>query len=301
MAYGPHKIGKSSFGADAPSPIFVTTEDGVDNIPVDQFPKAETWQEFIANVEQVARGEHEHKALVIDTLNGAVDLAARYICSEQFSGVWAPKKGTEAFLSYGNGWAATAEECRKLIVLFDACRNRGMIVLLLAHTGLQNVKNPLEGDFQKYAPDIDKRVWSVFARWADVVGRADYEYTYLKSSNPNAKGRVVSTSTRVLRFEGGAAEDVGCRVGFSLPPILPLSWSEFDAAIGNDTSTLDEVRAIWPVVPDEKRTKILAWLGVTKLEDARLAKLKEVLNQLRRIKADADATEIDKESDHVAA
>ena len=49
ILYGAPKVGKSTFGSEADNPIFVTTEDGVANIAVDQTSMARTWDEFVAN------------------------------------------------------------------------------------------------------------------------------------------------------------------------------------------------------------------------------------------------------------
>ena len=38
MVYGPHGLGKTTFGASAPAPIFILTEDGLGRLEVDHFP-----------------------------------------------------------------------------------------------------------------------------------------------------------------------------------------------------------------------------------------------------------------------
>ena len=281
LLYGGVKIGKSTFGSEAPKPIFVCTEDGIDQLTVDRFPVPGSWTELVANIEQVAKGDHDFLTICLDTLNGAAELASQHVCATKFGGDWGPK----GFASFGQGWAATSEEMRRLIPLFDACRARNMIVLLLAHAGIANVKNPIEGDFTRYTGDVDRRVWSRFTAYCDVIMRADYEYTVLKSPNPLAKGRAVGTSTRVLRCSGSAAEDAGTRVGFELSDVLPLSWQAFADALGQDTSTLDEVRRLWPLLTKEQQTKSLGWLGVKDLTDAKSSKLRELLNRLRQIEA----------------
>ena len=43
LIYGSEGIGKSTLGASAPKPIFVPTEDGLDQIVCDSFPLAKTF------------------------------------------------------------------------------------------------------------------------------------------------------------------------------------------------------------------------------------------------------------------
>ena len=48
LLYGVEGIGKSTFGSEAPQPIFVQTEDGLDEIDCDRFPLATKFDDVIA-------------------------------------------------------------------------------------------------------------------------------------------------------------------------------------------------------------------------------------------------------------
>ena len=287
---GPPKIGKSTMGANADKPVFVTTEDGIDNLPVDQYPVAESWEKLLANLREVATEDHDRKTLVLDTLNGAVELAAQQICTDQFGGEWIAKKGQGGFNAYGQGWKSTSEEIRKLLALLDECRGRGMIILLLAHIGLHNVKSPIEGEYTKFAPDIDKSVWARISKWSDIILRAEYEHVVLKADN-KGKGRAVGGSVRRLYCRGTAAEDGGCRVGYELPEEMDLSWEALSESLGTPTATLDEAKALWGVLNADEQKKALTWLHVTKLEDAPLTKMRQLVNRLREKQAAAQTEE----------
>jgi len=296
VLYGPPKIGKSSFGAESPSPIFITTEDGIDQVAVDRFPRATTWAELLANLTAAANEQHEYRTLVLDTLNGAAELAAAHTCTEKFGGDWGPK----GFGAFGHGLAATSEEMRRMLPILDQARDRGMVVLLLAHTGITAVKNPVDGDYQKFTPDVDRRIWARFAAWADVIGRAEFEYTLLKRDGIGP-GRAVGTNVRVIRFSGSAAEDAGTRVGFELPERLPLSWQAFSNALGQDNETASEVKSLWAVLTPDEIKSTLAWLGVRNLEDAPPSKLRQLLNRLRQLSAQRQTSTTDDAKEAVNA
>ena len=285
VIYGPPKVGKTTFGSAAPAPIFVTTEDGVSNVPVDQYPKAESWDDVVNNLTEIAKGPHSFRSVVVDTLNGAAELCARKLCATLYGGRWEAQKGAEGFLSYGKGWAAVSEEMRQVLPLLDACRDRGMTVLLLAHTGLLNVKNPIYGEFQKFAPELDKRVWARFSAWADIIGRADYDYVVVGARPEEGKrGRAAGSNTRVLIFGGSAAEDAGCRVGYELPEQIGFMWEEFASLLGGKGTMVDSVRSGWSVLTPEEAGKTLAFLGVTSLEaidSAAPQKLAQIANRLK--------------------
>lgn len=277
--YGPPKVGKSTFASESPAPVFVGTEDGVDNIPVPQYPRATSWPELLENVREIANEKHEYKSIVIDTLNGAAELASQHVCQKVFAGDWGPK----GFASFGQGWAATSEEMRQLQSILDACRARGMYVILLAHTGLTTVRNPIQGEYSKFAPDVDRRVWARFQGWADMILRADFDYTVI-TRREGTKGQAIGTSQRVIFAVGSAAEDAGCRVGYELPEKLPLSWEAFQLALGGTASLADEARTLWPALTSEEQSKALGFLGIASINDigkAQAQKLAQIVNRLR--------------------
>jgi len=289
VLYGPPGIGKSTFGSDAVSPIMVTTEDGVDNLNVDQYPKAETWDAFMDNVNAVATGEHEYKTLVIDTLNGAAELCSKVVCERDFAGEWTAEKGKRGFNGFAAGWTATSEEMVPLMVALDKCRNeRGMMVLLLAHVGLHSVSNPISGDYTKHAPEVDKRVWGKWSKWSDIILRADFDYR-VEPGESGKKGRVRGDNQRVVYTAGDAAQDAKTRAGYELPDTIDLSYSAFMAALGSDNESLTEITELWVVLDKTQETKALAYLGVSsvdKIADADLTKVRSMLNRLRKLSSD---------------
>lgn len=290
VIYGPEGIGKTTFGAESENPVFLCTEDGATNVPVDKIEiedgreKVMTFDEVMTAVKSVATEPHDYKTLVLDTINYAVGMAAAKVCSEKFGGDWIK------FHAFGGnqGWGATVEEIRPLINSLDACRSRGMTVILLAHDGTQSVRNPVQGDYHRFAGDMDKRPWNLIAQWADVVGHAQYEHTVIDVNKQTKKGRAVGSTTRIVRFGGTAAEAAKCRVGFELPDELPLSYPMFRANLGRDTYTLDLVRDLWGLLPSDQVPRVLAWLGCPKLEDAPVFKLRQLLTRLQSLMTQTD-------------
>lgn len=287
--YGPPGIGKSTFGAESDSPIFVTTEDGVDNLHVDQFPKAQTWPELLENCKKVLRDKHNNKTLVLDALNGAAELCAKMICDTQFKGVWIAEDGRRGFNSFASGWNATSEEMRSLIGILDDCRDkRGMNILLLAHIGIHTVNSPISGEYSKFAPEIDKRVWARWSKWCDIILRADYDYVILPGKDKTKKGHAEGTNDRVVFASGDASQDAKTRAGYELPDRLNLSYADFASALGSDSACIASVKELWPLLDSEAEKKAMAYLGVksvSEIESAELTKLRATLNRLRQIQA----------------
>ena len=296
--YGPPGVGKSTFGAESNAPIFVTTEDGVDNLPVDQFPAAETWDGMLEYIRRVAQSKHDYRTIVVDTLNGAVDLAAKKVCDEQFDGIWISERGRGGFNAFARGWLATSEEMRGMLQLLDTCRNkRGMNILLLAHTGIHNVLSPTAGEYTRYAPDIDKRVWSRWAKWCDVILRADYDYCVLPGT-AGKRGTATGDNRRIVYADGDASQDAKARVGYELPQRLPLSYSAFADALGSDATALADIKELWHLLDSATEKKVLEFLGAKNradIESAPLSKIRRTVSRLREIAAAANDEEQEKE------
>ena len=88
------KFGKTTFGAQTPSPIFLLTrgETGLQTLidagrlgETPHFPECQTWGELTSGIETLTTEEHTYRTLVIDTLNGA---------ERRRSSVSGPTKGT---------------------------------------------------------------------------------------------------------------------------------------------------------------------------------------------------------------
>ena len=75
LIYGEHKLGKSTFASQAPAPIFIQTEDGLDAIDAKAFPLCKKWGDILEAVATLYQEQHEFKTLVIDSMDWAEKLA----------------------------------------------------------------------------------------------------------------------------------------------------------------------------------------------------------------------------------
>jgi hypothetical protein len=288
VIYGAPKVGKSTLAADMPEPLFIPTEDGIDGLSVARTPRPSTWSELLSTVKDVVSEKHTFQSLVLDTVTGAADLCAQHVCKEIFGGQW----GDKGFGSYGKGWAATSEEFRALLALLDQVRAKGMIIMLLAHTGVLSVKNPDGSDYTKWSIEADRKIVARITAWADIIGRADFQHSITKERG-ESRGKVVSTDTRIISFSGSMAADGGARVGYELPPELPLSWSAIAEHLGRKSDVADEVRKLWHLLPADRSAKVLSYLGIKSLADIEQApaqKAATTLNQLQKLAAKAATT-----------
>lgn len=234
VVYGEPKAGKTSFACHAPNVLLIPTEDGAAGLDVMQLPNnrvCSSWDDILIAVRTLLETEHDREWVAIDTVNGVVDLCAKFICDRDFGGNWESRKGQEGFNAWGRGDKATAQEFKRLITGLDMLREKkNMGIILVAHQGLHRSGNALGEDFQKFAADINKYSWSILLGWADHIGHACRDFMVHTPQGMENKGKgiaVQKNDTRWLVFEGGPGRDAGSRAGYEMPDRIKLNWDDY--------------------------------------------------------------------------
>ena len=81
--FGVPGVGKTTFAAQAPAPIFLCAEDGAGFLDAQAFPKPSSWGDVLEAVQELMHGEHSFKTLVIDTLDALEALCWEHVCKSQ--------------------------------------------------------------------------------------------------------------------------------------------------------------------------------------------------------------------------
>lgn len=239
IAYGLPGVGKSSMAAAIPNCVFMIDdkEDGIntlkashlvdDGVPV--LPSVSRWEDVLEILRQLARQQHNYKALVVDTLGGLEKLCHVYICHENYDDNW----GDKGFDSYKRGYEVALPEWRKLLNAFDNCRDAGMSVMCLSHSLIRPYKNPTGDDYDRFIPDLHHKTWSLTHRWADMVLFLNYYVEVVSEKNKPAKGR--GGQDRVMYTEYHAAYEAKNRS--ALPGEIEMgtsgqeAWDNLKAAL----------------------------------------------------------------------
>lgn len=226
LLYGVQGIGKSSFGAQAPSAVFLPTEDGLDDIEADKLPLATSYAEFMASMASLYTEEHEYKTLVVDSLDWLEQLIWQEVCRTR-------RIQSIEDVGYGKGYILAVDLWRKVIEGLTALRaDRGMMIILVAHAKIETFKNPEGDDFDRYQPRLHKFAAAVLQEWVDEVIFATYQ-TYTKAQQGGfgqvtAKG--VGSGARVMRTTERPSHQAKNRL--NLPDELPFLWSEYAKFLG---------------------------------------------------------------------
>jgi hypothetical protein len=273
LCYGVEGVGKSTLGADSPTPVFLGAEDGTAHLDVSRLPQPETWRDVLDAVALLTRETHDFKTLVIDSLDWVEPLIHRFVCDE------AKVKSMED-VSYGKLYVAALEQWRLLINALDRLRTaKRMHVVMVAHALVKGFKNPEGPDYERYQLKIHDKAAALLREWVDELLFARFETFSLKGKGEmRAKG--VSTGARVVQTTRAAAYDAKTRHG--LRDGMPLSWAEIErGCVDGDIEALDAARAdalaAAQLPPAEAREKADAWMREVWGDRARLAQRTNLL------------------------
>jgi hypothetical protein len=241
LIYGLEGVGKSSFAAAAPSPIFLGAEDGTSELDVERFPQPENWADVMEAVsELIRRPEHPYKTLVLDTLDWMEPLVWHQVCVMCAKPGRPPLRSIEE-MGYGKGYVEAGGLWRQLTAALERLRSeRRMDIILLAHSWIKPYKNPSGEDFDRFEMKLHKGAAGLWREWCDAVLFAAHDVTTYESDAKRVKG--ISSGARVLRTQHDAAWDAKNR--YDLPPSLPLDWDAFaEAATAHRPDDPERLRA----------------------------------------------------------
>lgn len=245
LVYGIEGVGKSTFGANAPAVIFLGAEDGTSELDVARFPEPRTWVDVLDAITELTTGEHAYQTLAIDTLDWLEPLCWAHVCLTMRGKDGKPLESIED-AGYGKGYAAALDHWRVLLSMLERLRaQRGMNIVLLAHSWIKSFKNPEGDDYDRHEMKLHAKAGGLLREWSDAVLFATHE-TYTHERNGRTKG--ISTGARVLYTQRRASWDAKNRS--DLPEVLPLDWQAF----------ADAVAAHRPADPAQLKARIAALL-----------------------------------------
>lgn len=192
--YGGHGIGKSTLASQFPSPIFISTEDGLDSLDVTSFPRATKITDVVESIKTLIKEDHKFKTVVIDSVDWLIEPLI-------VSNVESSHEAKD--LAYGKGQMMVAEEFREILQGLDALRlKRNMNVVLIAHAAVVKFEDPRTEPYDRYQPKLPNRCNALLQEWADVLAFAAFKVIIKKSDAGfnNTKNRGVSTGERLLHF-----------------------------------------------------------------------------------------------------
>lgn len=228
VIHGAQKIGKTTFAAGAYNPIFIALEDGLSGIDgVSAFNGGQplrTYEEVLEALDALATGEHEFGTVVVDSTDWLEPLIWQYTCRRNnWQSIEQP--------GFGKGYVEANAVWREFLDRLNWLRTeRGMAVILIAHSQVKRFEAPDTEAFDRYELKMQKGALGLIVEWADAILFAQEETSVKKEVNgQNVRARGVSTGRRIVNTNAKPAFIAGNRYG--LPDVLPLEWNAFAFAL----------------------------------------------------------------------
>lgn len=272
LIYGPDGVGKSTFAASAPKPLFIGSEFGTANldvarITVTDFPSA------LKALEELATVEHNYQTIVIDSLDWMEPLVWKYVCEiNKWTSIEQP--------GFGRGYAAAIEQWGGLVERLRAIREkRRLNIILIAHSQVRQFQDPqTQVGYDRYELKLNGKASGLFREFVDTVLFANFEVFATKEKN-DRKTKTFGDGARFAYTERRPPWDAKNR--FGLPLQIPFSWDDYLKAKQKSTETespdalIKRIEEMALTVKDEKiRTNIANKLKEFEKDTAKLLALK---------------------------
>ena len=210
--YGNIKIGKSSFAAEMDSPLFISTEPGLNALEVFEAP-CENWETFLEICAELAKDFNGFKNIVVDTINNLYQQCEVYILKKNNA------QHPTDIPGFAKGYSLINSEFSRVIKK-----------LSMMPIGLVFISHAKEKEVDTKAGKVQKTTLSMSAGGAKIItGLSDmvlfFDTQVLKEGN-------AIIEKRVIRTRPSYAYDSGSR--WPIADEIPLSYQEFKKEYNNN-------------------------------------------------------------------
>ena len=213
LIHGKAKVGKSSWSAASPNPIFLCAEDGLTEIDAPHFP-------LITNIDQVweyltnlIEEDHEYKTLVVDSLDWLEKIFWAEVCR-------AKHVENITDIGYQAGFKIAMDYHNKFINGVEFLRDKkNMAVIYICHNQVASLPNPKGDDYIQYVLKLHKEATAKYMEACDAILFIDYKEYITTSENKLTKNKAVGSGERVIYTEERPAFLAGNR--YNLPFEIP--------------------------------------------------------------------------------
>jgi hypothetical protein len=211
VIYGVESVGKSTFAAQFPKPLFLDVEGGTAHLDTDRVEIA-----TLAELESAIREcqSTDYQSVIIDSADWAERLVLEGMLATD------KKKSVEDY-GYGKGFVMLAEKFARLLTIADQIVAGGKNVVFIAHSKVQRVEPPdMLSAYDRYELKLTKQSAPLLKEWADELWFFKFKTKTVESESGRSKG--IGGKERIILTTHSAAYDAKTRSG--LAEELPMAW-----------------------------------------------------------------------------
>jgi hypothetical protein len=166
--YGEHGIGKSTFANQFENPIFVQTEEGLNQIDCAKFPLAKTFDDVVSFLRVLYCQEHNYKTVIIDSCDWLEKLTFEHVAKKN-------NVDSVADINFGRGFDQSLDLMCEILTALDYLRKKNMTVILIAHSDVRKFESPTSPSYDRYTLSMRSKVNAKIMQWADLVGFINFD------------------------------------------------------------------------------------------------------------------------------
>lgn len=225
IIYGPGGIGKTTFGAMAPNPIFLPIEDGLGQLEIDHFPLITSYPQLLDYLATLFTEDHDFKTAVLDSLDWLERLVWQQVAEDK------NVKSIED-IGYAKGYIFALDYWREIIASLNALRDhRDMMIIVVSHAQVKRFDSPTCDPYDRYMMKLHDKARELMFEWADATLFAGYKV--------HTKATEVKGGAKVVRGIGDSQRSLFtteapgwlAKNRYNLPPELELNFDAFMTAL----------------------------------------------------------------------
>lgn len=197
LIYGAEGVGKTTLASEFPNPVFLQCEEGTPGeLELQSFGVLSDFGSVIDAMTALYDGEHGYQTLVVDS----VTALQRFIFAEtcRRGDEHGNAKAKIEDFGYGKGYVNAKNVLREFLEGCDALRrDRGMAIVLIAHSVVTTFNDPETASYDRYEIDLHKQLVGEVTRDLDAI--------LLLKKPVNVKEEAKGFNSKRARAEGSAS------------------------------------------------------------------------------------------------
>ncbi len=222
VVHGGPGMGKTTFAAHSPSPIFIRTEDGLGALEVDTFPEMRSINDVMEALAALYEDGHGYQSVVIDSLSALEPLIWAQVAQDH--GVSSIED-----MGFGKGYVYAMDYWRDMVAACKGLAKRHITPILIAHSEVVKFDAPDTDAYDRYQLKLHKRAAQHVHEQSDVIAFAHEPVYVSKANQKDDKGKAKPKGERQLRLVEAPA--VVAKNRYAMPETVPLDWPTFASHI----------------------------------------------------------------------
>ena len=236
VIYGVESVGKSTFAAQFPKPLFLDIEQGTSHLDVDRC-EIGSWKQLTDALAEAKATDYQ--TVVIDSADWAERLCVEDLLATS-------KKTSIEDFGFGKGWVMVAERMSRMLSSIDQLIDAGKNVVMIAHSKIVRFEAPdALAAYDRYELKLSKQSSPLLKEFADELWFLRFKTKV--STSETGKGKGIGGKERILLTTHSAAYDAKTRSG--LAEELPLEWASvahlFETTVQVDRIIVSDKPAGW--------------------------------------------------------